>query len=91
MNRQSNAKIVKIKAKAIPPAEKQLPIKTEFIKLDAALKFAGEVYTGGEAKAAVESGAVFVNGAVCAVRGKKLRAGDKFRYKNNIYEIINEA
>lgn len=51
-------------------------ITTEFIKLDALLKFAGIMETGGEAKEAVQAGAVRVNGEVCTMRGKKIRPGD---------------
>lgn len=51
-------------------------ISTEFIKLDAFLKFAGVCQTGGEAKMAVQEGDIVVNGAPCTVRGRKLRPGD---------------
>ena len=51
-------------------------IHTEFIKLDALLKYAGLCETGGEAKELVQGGAVKVNGEVCTMRGKKLRPGD---------------
>ena len=51
-------------------------IHTEFIKLDALLKFAGLCETGGEAKELIQGGAVKVNGEVCTMRGKKLRPGD---------------
>ena len=54
----------------------EVKISTEFIKLDALLKFAGLTETGGEAKEAVQAGRVKVNGQVCAMRGKKLRPGD---------------
>ena len=54
----------------------EVKITTEFIKLDALLKFAGLTETGGEAKEAVQAGRVKVNGQVCAMRGKKLRPGD---------------
>ncbi len=54
----------------------KLKISTEFIKLDALLKFAGLVGTGGEAKQAVAEGLVKVNGEACAQRGRKLRPGD---------------
>lgn len=57
--------------------EKRIQINTEFIKLDALLKFSGLVETGGEAKLAVQNGEVKVNGQVCAMRGKKLRPGDQ--------------
>ena len=51
-------------------------IHTDFIKLDAMLKFAGLVETGGEAKVVIQEGGVTVNGEVCTMRGKKLRPGD---------------
>lgn len=51
-------------------------ITTEFIKLDALLKFAGMCDTGGFAKELVQQGQVKVNGEVCTMRGKKLRPGD---------------
>lgn len=53
-----------------------IQIQTEFIKLDAFLKFAALVGTGGEAKLVIADGLVQVNGEVCTMRGKKLRAGD---------------
>ena len=53
-----------------------IQIQTEFIKLDAFLKFAAMVGTGGEAKLVISDGLVKVNGEVCTMRGKKLRAGD---------------
>lgn len=56
--------------------ESAVHIQTEFIKLDAFLKFAGLVGTGGEAKLRIQEGEVSVNGAVCTMRGKKLRVGD---------------
>ena len=54
----------------------EIPIHTEFIKLQDLLKLAGMVYTGGEAKVLIQEGAVTVNGEVCTQRGKKLRPGD---------------
>lgn len=53
-----------------------IKISTEFIKLDAFLKFAGLCQTGGEAKLLVAGGGVLVNGVVCTQRGKKLRPKD---------------
>ncbi len=58
-------------------SEEHIKINTEFIKLDALLKFAGLVETGGEAKLAIQNGEVTVNGEPCAMRGKKLRPGDR--------------
>ena len=49
--------------------EEKIAIRTEFIKLDALLKFAGVCETGGHAKEAVQSGDVKVNGEVCTMRG----------------------
>lgn len=54
----------------------QISIHTEFIKLDALLKYASLAETGGEAKQMVQAGEVKVNGEVCTMRGKKLRPGD---------------
>lgn len=56
--------------------EENIAIRTEFIKLDALLKFAGVCETGGIAKEAVQNGDVCVNGEVCTMRGKKIRPGD---------------
>ena len=55
----------------------QIAIKTDFIKLDALLKFAALVGTGGEAKQVIQDGLVGVNGETCLMRGKKLYPGDK--------------
>ena len=57
--------------------DRAVSISTEFIKLDALLKFAGLCGTGGEAKERIQAGEVLVNGAVCTMRGKKLRPGDR--------------
>lgn len=54
----------------------EIKINTEFIKLDALLKFASLVSSGGEAKAIIQDGQVLVNGEVCTMRGKKIREGD---------------
>ena len=62
-------------------------IHTEFIKLDALLKFAGLCETGGEAKELVQGGAVKVNGEVCTMRGKKCRAGDVIELDGQSVEI----
>ena len=58
-------------------AEERVKIRTEFIKLQDLLKFAGAVETGGEAKAVIQDGQVSVNGEVCTARGKKLYPGDR--------------
>lgn len=57
--------------------QKEVPIKSEHIKLDSLLKYAGLCITGGEAKSLIEEGFVFVNGESCTMRGKKIRPGDQ--------------
>lgn len=56
--------------------ETQVKVTTEFIKLDALLKYAHVVGSGGEAKIRIQQGEVKVNGEVCTMRGKKIRTGD---------------
>ena len=65
-------------------------IHTEFIKLDALLKYAGLCETGGEAKELVQGGAVKVNGEVCVQRGKKLHGGDEFSFDGKYYEVVKK-
>lgn len=67
---------------------KKITITTEFIKLDALLKFSGEALTGGEAKEMVQSGLVSLNGEVCTMRGKKIRPGDRISVNGNELEVI---
>lgn len=55
---------------------KKIYIKEDFIRLDAALKLAGFVSTGGHAKLVIQGGEVTVNGEICQMRGKKLKKGD---------------
>ncbi len=54
----------------------EIKIRDEFIKLGQALKLAGIVQSGVEAKYMIEDGNVLVNGEVDTRRGKKLRDGD---------------
>ena len=51
-------------------------IKTEFIKLDSLLKYAGLCETGGIAKEIILEERIKVNGEICTMRGKKIRPGD---------------
>ena len=64
-----------------------ITIGTEFIKLEAALKFANIVSSGGIAKAVIQDGLVKVNGEVCTMRGKKLYPGDRICFEENEYLI----
>lgn len=69
--------------------KEQIPvvIGTEFIKLEAALKYANAVESGGMAKSEIQEGQVLVNGEVCTMRGKKLYPGDVVDYQGNSYLI----
>ncbi|QRN85096.1 RNA-binding S4 domain-containing protein [Clostridia bacterium] len=53
-----------------------LTINTEQIALDALLKWANVVVSGGEAKYIISEGLVRVNGEVVTQRKKKLSVGD---------------
>ncbi|MDD6038185.1 MAG: RNA-binding S4 domain-containing protein [bacterium] len=58
----------------------QIHIKDDFIKLGQALKLAGLVGSGVEAKVEILDGQVLVNGKVELARGKKLYNGDVISY-----------
>ena len=62
-------------------------IRDEFIKLGQALKFAGLVGSGTDAKFVIQDGLVKVNGETCLSRGKKLKDRDSFEFQNVIYNI----
>jgi ribosome-associated protein len=64
-------------------AEQLSPITTEYITLDAFLKWAGAADTGGHAKILISSGEVRVNGEVELRRGRKLRPGDCIELPEN--------
>lgn len=65
-------------------------INTDFIKLDALLKFSALVGTGGEAKFAIQEGLVKVNGEVCTMRGKKIVPGDRVDFDRFQIEVARE-
>lgn len=65
----------------------EMPISTEFIKLEAFLKFAGAVATGGEAKNLIQNGDVLVDGEVCTMRGKKLYPGMEVAMFGTVYRV----
>ena len=78
--------VVKKKDNNIP-----VPIETEFIKLQDAMKYANVVYSGGEAKVLIQEGQVQVNGETCTMRGRKLRPGDTFSFNGVVYAITEKA
>ena len=65
----------------------EIKIETEFIKLDALLKFANLVSSGGEAKIRIAEGEVLVNGEICTMRGKKLCPGDTVELGGEFVQI----
>ena len=73
---------VKKKEKAVT-----VVISTEFIKLEAAMKLANIVVSGGSAKIEIQEGNVLVNGEECTMRGKKLYPGDRFTFDGTEYLI----
>ena len=66
----------------------RIVIHTEFIKLDALLKYAGLCETGGEAKSVVQEGLVCVNGETCTMRGRKIRPGDTVSLDGVILKVV---
>ena len=62
-------------------------IKDDFIKLGQALKLAGLVDSGVDAKFVIQDGLVQVNGAVEVQRGKKLVSGDVVSYNGKEFTI----
>ena len=66
----------------------EIHITTEFIKLEAFLKFAGAVSTGGEAKNRIQDGQVKVNGETCTMRGNKLRPGDQVELPGYALKVV---
>lgn len=61
-----------------------ITIKDEFIKLGQALKLAGLVSSGVDAKFLIQDGQVKVNGEVDTRRGKKLYPGDNFEFEGTV-------
>ncbi|MGL5152078.1 MAG: S4 domain-containing protein YaaA [Clostridium sp.] len=66
----------------------EIQINTEFIKLDAFLKWAGIASLGSEAKIYILEEMVLVNGEVCTQRGKKIRVGDIVTFEGADYKVI---
>lgn len=66
--------------------ETLIEIETDFIRLDALIKFACGG-TGGQAKCLIQSGEVKVNGEVCTLRGKKMHGGDTAELEGCVYRV----
>lgn len=66
----------------------EIQIRDEFIKLGQALKLAGVVDDGVEAKIVIQDGKVKVNGEVDDRRGRKVHVGDVISYNGNEIRVI---
>ena len=65
----------------------EIEIRDEYIKLGQAMKLAGLVSSGIEAKVVVQDGQVKVNGEVETRRGKKIYSGDNFEYNGELVTV----
>ena len=65
----------------------EIEIRDEYIKLGQAMKLAGLVSSGIEAKVIIQDGQVKVNGEVDTRRGKKLYSGDNFEYNGELVTV----
>ena len=68
----------------------QIYIKDEYIRLGQALKLAGLVGSGVDAKFVIKEGLVFLNGEQVYERGKKCRQGDVIEY-DGAKVMVNNA
>ncbi len=66
----------------------QIKLRDEFIKLGQALKAAGLVESGVDAKIEILDGNVKVNGIVEMQRGKKLYDGDIVEFQGEQVKIV---
>lgn len=64
-----------------------IKLRDEYIKLGQALKAAGLVGSGVEAKIVIQDGEVTVNGQTELQRGKKLHDGDIVEFEGNQIKI----
>ncbi len=64
-----------------------ISIHTEYIRLDALLKYAALAPTGGEAKMLIADGLVSVNGEECRQRGRKIYPGDLVEFGDRTYRV----
>ena len=67
----------------------EIVIKDEYIKLGQALKLAGLVGSGVEAKILIQDGLVSVNGEVDERRGRKLYPGDVFEFEEDQVKVTS--
>ena len=66
----------------------KIRLKDDYIKLGQALKAAGVVESGVDAKFVIQDGLVTVNGEVETQRGKKLHGGELVSYNGETVKIV---
>lgn len=66
----------------------EIKLRDEFIKLGQALKAAGLVGSGVDAKLVIQNGLVKVNGETEVQRGKKLYDGDMVTFEGETIRIV---
>lgn len=66
----------------------ELKLRDEFIKLGQAMKAAGIVSSGIDAKMLIQDGQVTVNGEVETRRGRKLYDGDVFEFEGDEVQVV---
>ena len=66
----------------------EIVLREEYIKLGQALKAAGLVESGVEAKIVIQDGLVLVNGEIEYQRGKKLYDGDLVSFRGEEIKIV---
>ena len=64
-------------------------IRDDHIKLGQALKLAGAVESGVDAKYVITEGLVKVNNEICTERGRKLKEGDVILFEDKEYVICS--
>lgn len=79
---------MKVRVRRVGEEPVSVPIHTEFIKLEAFLKLANAVPSGGMAKNFIQNGEVLVNGEPCTMRGKKLVPGDRVRFDGAEFTVV---
>jgi ribosome-associated protein len=65
----------------------EIQIHDEYIRLGQAMKLAGLVQSGVEAKIVIQNGEVKVNGEVETRRGRKLRPGDTATFDGKEFTV----
>lgn len=67
----------------------EIKINSEFIKLDAFLKWANITSSGSDSKFFIRNGEVKVNNEIEVRRGKKIYNGDVVEFNGEEYRIID--